>query len=666
VVTEIRDLDVDRSACVAACNAAGYCCVNNNGGCRSLSCAAGCLLAWYADSQQACEAQCEVGNAAGCSFLHQPSGEVFNNCFGHDTCGCPTEGQEGFVAGKVWGISNDCSSTACAAGCALAVTHNTSSGADPCTASPSGEEMAFKMWGNTTCQEMQDGWQVCTRESDTNHQIVMANCPITCAKARGSPCVADLIPDGFVLQSADGVCSHSEDSWLMLDHPEGRAWTWRDCWATCSENFGENLVAIEKYQSRCYCISACDTLEICGVGFITNMMTRSAFELPGCSLGDIWDECYSDEQCDESLRCNDVGLCSPLCTQDEDCAKVKGAERGYSSSTGYLHVVFTSDYTVTRSGFVAYWNVSSPVGANVSCSCNEAMPATCAQMSSLNSSGTITLSDYANNARCEWLITADSSESVINLTFVSFDTEVNFDFVTINQCQSPSCVDPEQIARLSGGSQAIWVCNQETSLCESDMGTSEPDYDEGISGVVLRGRFNYSADVDVACADLSAHKAHITCCDDDGVCHRFPPGSSSASCYSDSLSGGVAVPNLHGVSFETAVVTCSLQGMRLCTTQAELQPCDNTGCGHDSNQIWTAPLGACGIHGVCVHACTCACVKHALGICIMCVFPDKPSRSPRVRQDVRKNGYMFPSSPPPSLCLPPSSLSLSIITPAHF
>jgi hypothetical protein len=130
------------------------------------------------------------------------------------------------------------------------------------------------------------------------------------------------------------------------------------------------------------------------------------------------------------------------------------------------------------------------------------------------------------------------------------------------------------------------------------------------TGVVLRDgdtevntEINF-ADVDVACANISAHTAHITCCDDDGVCHRFPPGSSSAACYSQS----------NAVSFETAVVTCFLQGMRLCTTQAELQTCDGTGCGHDEKQIWTAPLGACGISGVCVHACTCACVKHAHGI----------------------------------------------------
>ena len=67
----------------------------------------------------------------------------------------------------------------------------------------------------------------------------------------------------------------------------------------------------------------------------------------------------------------------------------------YSSSTGYLQVVFTSDVRVTRSGFVAHWNVSIPVGAHISCTCNEAMPATCEEMSSLedSSSGTFSLSD---------------------------------------------------------------------------------------------------------------------------------------------------------------------------------------------------------------------------------------------------------------------------------
>ena len=109
----------------------------------------------------------------------------------------------------------------------------------------------------------------------------------------------------------------------------------------------------------------------------------------------------------------------------------------YSSSTGYLQVVFTSDYVITRPGFVAHWNVSSPVGATVSCTCNEAMPATCAEMSSLedSTSGTFSLPSYANNARCEWLITADGGDAVINLTFTSFVTESGYDYVVINRCQ---------------------------------------------------------------------------------------------------------------------------------------------------------------------------------------------------------------------------------------
>jgi len=43
------------------------------------------------------------------------------------------------------------------------------------------------MWGTHTCQDMQDGWEVCTTESDNNHGLVMENCPVTCAVARAQP-----------------------------------------------------------------------------------------------------------------------------------------------------------------------------------------------------------------------------------------------------------------------------------------------------------------------------------------------------------------------------------------------------------------------------------------------------------------------------------------------
>jgi hypothetical protein len=114
-------------------------------------------------------------------------------------------------------------------------------------------------------------------------------------------------------------------------------------------------------------------------------------------------------------------------------------EERYSSSTGYLQVVFVSYYQHTGSGFVGHWNVSSPVGATVSCTCNQVMPVTCAEMSSLqnSSSGSISLSDYANDAHCEWLITAGGGDAVINLTFASIDLESCCDHVTINQRRVP-------------------------------------------------------------------------------------------------------------------------------------------------------------------------------------------------------------------------------------
>jgi len=48
----------------------------------------------------------------------------------------------------------------------------------------SDEEQNFRMWGTHSCQEVQDGWQVCTNEDDVNHEMIMNKCPATCAMAR--------------------------------------------------------------------------------------------------------------------------------------------------------------------------------------------------------------------------------------------------------------------------------------------------------------------------------------------------------------------------------------------------------------------------------------------------------------------------------------------------
>jgi len=118
ILTGLRDLAEDRRACVARCNDAGFCCTNDNGGCGSLPCAAGCLLAFYSPTEEECVAECEAGNLAGCEYLHAASSTIFRTCGSHEECGCPAQGEAGYVAN--WGASNDCSAAACAAGCSLA------------------------------------------------------------------------------------------------------------------------------------------------------------------------------------------------------------------------------------------------------------------------------------------------------------------------------------------------------------------------------------------------------------------------------------------------------------------------------------------------------------------------------------------------------------------
>jgi hypothetical protein len=51
----------------------------------------------------------------------------------------------------------------------------------------SDEEARFRM--SYTCQEMQDTWEVCTKEDDVNHALIMEKCPFTCAQARGEAAV---------------------------------------------------------------------------------------------------------------------------------------------------------------------------------------------------------------------------------------------------------------------------------------------------------------------------------------------------------------------------------------------------------------------------------------------------------------------------------------------
>ncbi|GMI38455.1 hypothetical protein TeGR_g13725, partial [Tetraparma gracilis] len=112
----------DRAGCTALCNAGGYACTLDSGGCNAIPCTSGCHVAWFSDDVASCKATCNEGNTASCEWTWHHAevsgldlsptwqhGVGIAKCTGSEECGADD-----------WGVSNDCSTSACAAGCDFA------------------------------------------------------------------------------------------------------------------------------------------------------------------------------------------------------------------------------------------------------------------------------------------------------------------------------------------------------------------------------------------------------------------------------------------------------------------------------------------------------------------------------------------------------------------
>ncbi len=57
--------------------------------------------------------------------------------------------------------------------------------------------------------------------------------------------------------------------------------------------------------------------------------------------------------------------------------------------------------------------------------------------------------DYANNARCQWII-APTGSTVVSLTFAELSTQAGADFIRVYQCANTDCQGVQLIRELSG------------------------------------------------------------------------------------------------------------------------------------------------------------------------------------------------------------------------
>ena len=111
----------------------------------------------------------------------------------------------------------------------------------------------------------------------------------------------------------------------------------------------------------------------------------------------------------------------------------------FSANSGSMFVEFITNTAIVNQGWAI--NYSSTTPPPTPCTGTTTLTANTGSFS--DGSGT---SNYLNNTNCSWLIQPTNGQNVV-LNFTSFDTENNFDFVTIYD--GPNASSP-QLARYSG------------------------------------------------------------------------------------------------------------------------------------------------------------------------------------------------------------------------
>jgi len=144
-----------------------------------------------------------------------------------------------------------------------------------------------------------------------------------------------------------------------------------------------------------------------------------------------------------------------------------------------MMVELISDDGVQQDGFEASWWIpggegggggDDSSGASVSCTGSCECPGAWAAYS-----GTITDGDgdYPESAACQWTIQA-SAGTEVSLQFTVFDTELDYDFVNVWECDSPACNIKAQLTRLDGEGDTTTTYTSTTGYMMVEL-TSDDD-----------------------------------------------------------------------------------------------------------------------------------------------------------------------------------------------
>lgn len=191
---------------------------------------------------------------------------------------------------------------------------------------------------------------------------------------------------------------------------------------------------------------SCQLCEASKYSYVPGTLS-TCFDCPSHSLSPIGSTSATECRCEAGYAGSNGDVCV-ACTS----GKVKRASGGGVCSSCPTGKYATATAAATSCASCArgkYANDQELAACSARVTCTGSCD--CSSVSSGNAEGIIHdgLNDYSNLAYCKWLVVTECSAGV-RLTFDYFNTELDYDFITIYQCQSEDCITRTEIDRLSG------------------------------------------------------------------------------------------------------------------------------------------------------------------------------------------------------------------------
>ena len=192
------------------------------------------------------------------------------------------------------------------------------------------------------------------------------------------------------------------------------------------------------------------------------------------------------------------------------------------------------------------------------------------KMTYSSSAGSVTCGSYA------YTMMADTKADTASSTAIEVGSSFRYYYNTLAECESMCTL----WSGWSGGDECVGFVDyrdKETPYCvlvSSYTTVADSGKDLWVKYCVSGANLYKFTPGDTVCADTGSATGAVRCCDGEA-------GGEDVSCQSPDCS-------LAAESHAAASAKCDALSLRLCTEAEQHAKCEGTGCGFDSEYVWTS------------------------------------------------------------------------------